>query len=193
VRSSTSRPVRLLAATTCAAALGLAAACGGGSSAPAGTPAPAPAAAPSADPHAGMSGMDGMSGMGGMAHGEGAGGVELYAVQTGPLGVVVTDGQGRLLYGSMKDTNTPPTSRCTGECTREWLPVTVPAGQEPELLGVKPESVGRYARPDGTSQLTLAGWPVYVNRDDDGEAHTAAPSAPGAWFVLTPQGERKQV
>ena len=181
MRSSTSRPVRLLAATTCAAGLGLAAACGGGSSAPAGTPAPAPAAAPTADPHAGM---DGMGGMEGMAHGEG-GGVELYAVQTGPLGVVVVDGRGRLLYGSMKDTNTPPTSRCTGECAQEWLPLTVPAGQEPQLLGVKPESGGR--------QLTLAGWPVYVNRDDDGESHTAAPGASGAWFVLTPQGERKQV
>ena len=131
--------------------------------------------------------------MAGMGHGQGAGTVELYAVQTGPLGIVVTDGLGRLIYGSAQDTNDPPTSRCTGTCAQEWLPLVVPAGQEPELLGVKAETVGRYAREDGTSQLTLGGWPVYVNRDDDGESHTAAPNASGAWFVMTPQGQRIDV
>lgn len=193
MRPSTSRPARLLGTATCVAALGLASACGSGSSAPADPPAAHISAAPTADPHAGMSGMDGMGGMGGMGHGEGSGAVELYAVQTGELGVVVTDGAGRLLYGSAQDTNNPPTSRCTGACAQEWLPVVVPPGQEPELLGVDASTVGRYARDDGSSQLTLGGWPLYANRADDGESHTAAPDAHGAWFVMTPQGERKQV
>ena len=137
-------------------------------------------------------GMGGMGGMGGM-HGEGSGGVELYAVQTGALGVVVTDGEGRVLYGSHQDANNPPTSRCTAACAQEWLPVVVPPGQEPELLGVNADKVGRVTRDDGGSQLTLGGWPVYVNKNDNGELATAAPDAHGAWFVMTPQGAKKEV
>lgn len=181
MRSLNLRPARLLGAAACVAALGLATACGG-ASAPAAPPV-AISAAPSADPHAGMAGM-----------GHGAqGGLELYAVQTGPLGVVVTDGSGRLVYGSGGDTNNPPASHCTDTCAQQWLPLVVPAGEQPQLLGVDADTVGRYAREDGSSQLTLGGWPVYVNRDDDGGSNTAAPDAHGAWFVMTPQGERVAV
>jgi predicted lipoprotein with Yx(FWY)xxD motif len=133
----------------------------------------------------------GMADMGGM-HGEGSGGIELYAVQTGPLGVIVTDGAGRLLYGSAQDANDPPTSRCSGECAQQWLPLVVPPGQEPDLLGVDTDKVGRLTRDDGSSQLTLGGWPVYVNKNDNGELK-AAPGAHGAWFVMTPEGGTKSV
>ena len=188
--------MRLLGAAACVAALGMASACASGSSAPTDPAAARISAAPTAAPQAGaddmggMAGMDGMSGMPGMAP---PGTVELYAVQTGPLGIVVTDGQGRVLYGSVSDANDPPTSRCTGSCAQEWIPVVVPAGQEPVLLGVDAKRIGRYTRDDGSSQLTLSGWPVYVNRQDDGGSYTVAPGAQGAWFVLSPQGERRQV
>ena len=42
------------------------------------------------------------------------------------------------------------------------------------MLGVDEAAVGRLARPDGSSQLTLGGWPVYVNRSDDGQLKQAA-------------------
>ena len=158
---------RLLGAAACVAVLGLSTACGSGATAPAAAPAapvtvdeaqarpprvtavtpatPVPAAAGSTD-------------------------LELYAVQTGTLGVVVTDGEGRVLYGSDGDQTDPPQSHCTDACAQTWLPLTVPAGQEPQLLGVDEATVvGRLARPDGSSQLTLGGWPVYVNRNDDGQ------------------------
>jgi len=81
----------------------------------------------------GMENMPGMEGMPGM----GDGGVTLYAVQTGTLGIIVTDGGGHVLYGSVKDANDPPTARCAGTCADEWEPLVVPAGQQPQLLGVK--------------------------------------------------------
>jgi predicted lipoprotein with Yx(FWY)xxD motif len=172
--------------SVCALALGLAAACGG-PSAPAAPTVASPAPASSADGNT-------AGGHSGHQMGEGdAGGVQLYAVQTGPLGVVVTDGEGRLLYGSEQDANDPPTSRCAAECAQEWLPLVVPPGQEPELLGVDADKVGRVARDDGSSQLTLGGWPVYVNKDDDGQLAAPAPDAHGAWFVMTPQGQKKAV
>jgi predicted lipoprotein with Yx(FWY)xxD motif len=183
----TSRPIRLLDASVCAAALGLAAACGG-TPAPAAPSAASSAPAPSAAPAQGhdMAGMTGMEDMPGMSNAA----VQLYAVQTGTLGIIVTDGGGRVVYGSEKDGNNPPASRCTGTCAQQWLPIVVAPGDEPDLEGVRPDQVGRVTRDDGSSQLTLGGWPVYVNKDDTGEFKAAAPDANGTWFPMSPQGEK---
>jgi predicted lipoprotein with Yx(FWY)xxD motif len=207
VRSLTSRPSpragRLLGTVVGIGALGTAAstavlvvssALGSGhtDTASTGHPAPASAAAHAAvEPAPGPS-MDGMpampddpSGTAGME----SDGLSLYAIQTGTLGVVATDGAGRLLYGSVGDANNPSASHCTGVCAQEWQPVIIPKGQRPELLGVYADKVGQVSRDDGSSQLTLGGWPVYVNRDDDGGL-TAVASAHGSWFVITPQGQK---
>ena len=133
----------------------------------------------------------GTAGQGGH-HGEGVGALELYAVQTGELGTVVTTGDGRLLYGSERDASAPSVSRCTGPCAQQWLPVVVPAGQQPDLLGVDAAAVGRVTRDDGSSQLTLGGWPVYVNRADDGGLKTPVADGSG-WFALSPQGAKVPV
>ena len=87
--------------------------------------------------------------------------LELWAVQTGPLGVVVTDGTGQLIYRSDRDGNAPSASNCTGDCTATWEPVKADLNKPPVLLGVDEDVVGVLTRPDGTDQLTLAGWPLY--------------------------------
>jgi predicted lipoprotein with Yx(FWY)xxD motif len=178
---------RLLGAAVCAAALGLATACGSGT-APAQSPAaPVTFTDTAGQPAAGHGGHAGHAGHGGT----GATELELYAVQTGTLGVVVTDGEGRVLYGSSGDQADPPQSHCTDACAQAWQPLTVAAGQEPELLGVEATVVGRLARPDGSSQLTLGGWPVYVNRNDDGQLKVAMPGLQAAgWFAMSPAGQK---
>ena len=175
---------RLLGAAACVSALGLSTACGS-STAPAAPPVTVDEAADqAATGHGGHSGHSGSSAAG-------ATDLELYAVQTGTLGIVVTDGEGRVLYGSAGDQADPPQSHCTDACAQAWQPLTVPAGQEPQLLGVEATVVGRLARPDGSSQLTLGGWPVYVNRNDDGQLKVAAPGLPAAgWFAMSPTGEK---
>ena len=181
---------RLLGAAACVATLGLSTACGS-STAPAAPPA-APAAPVSVDEAAGQAatGHGGHSGHSGSSA-AGSTDLELYAVQTGTLGVVVTDGEGRVLYGSAGDQADPPESHCTDACAQAWQPLTVPAGQEPQLLGVEATVVGRLARPDGSSQLTLGGWPVYVTRTDDGQRKVAAPGLQAAgWFAMSPAGEK---
>ena len=181
------RITSLLGAAACVAALGLATACGS-SPAPAASPA-APVtftdtAGQAAAGHSGHSGHTGQSGQGSTE-------LELYAVQTGTLGVVVTDGQGRVLYGSASDQANPPQSHCADACAQTWQPLTVAAGQEPVLLGVDETAVGRLARSDGSSQLTLGGWPVYVNRGDDGELKQAEPGLQAAgWFAMSPSGKK---
>lgn len=114
--------------------------CGSGTT-PAAAPPTADAAPAAASKHAG--------------HDSGV--AELWAVQSGPLGVVTTDGAGHLLYRCDADSASPPTSRCTDACAQTWVPMALPAGQEPQLLGVDQSKVGQLTRPGGTVQLTLAG------------------------------------
>ena len=183
---------RLLVAAAGMAVLSFATACGSGATPPTAAPAAPATSDNTAVAHAaeGQSGHAGMAGMAGM----GSNDLELYAVQTGTLGVVVTDGEGRVLYGSDADQTNPPQSHCTDSCAQTWLPLTVPAGQEPELLGVDEAAVGRMARPDGSSQLTLGGWPVYVNRSDDGELKQAVPgrAVPGLVRDVRRPGRRSR-
>lgn len=116
--------------------------------------------------------------------------VTLYAVQTGQLGIVTTDGNGRLLYRFDDDSSSPPASHCTGECAQTWLPLVLANGQQPDLLGVDPSAVGTVRRPDGSDQMTLAGWPLYVNKDDDGTLKEPAATATDKWSAVTPTGDK---
>jgi predicted lipoprotein with Yx(FWY)xxD motif len=167
-RSALSR-VAVLAATVAALA-----GCGSGAA-----PAPAPPSA-AATPPAGHGG-----------HGGGAGGdLELWAVQTGPLGVVVTDGTGQLLYRSDRDANAPSASTCTGDCTATWEPVKADLNKPPVLLGVDENQVGVLARPDGVDQLTLGGWPLYRHLGTHADATVQANGTDGVWFAIRPDGSK---
>jgi predicted lipoprotein with Yx(FWY)xxD motif len=151
----------------------------------------APAAAPAAATGHDMAGMHGMEGMQGMHHGGGSGSVELWAVQSGPLGTVVTDGGGHVLLRSDSDSATPPTSTCTDACAASWVPVLLPAGQTPGLMGVDDSAVGTVTRADGSAQLTLKGWPLYRNAADDGSLTTTAGNGTdGTWFAVAPDGSK---
>jgi predicted lipoprotein with Yx(FWY)xxD motif len=156
-------------------------------------PPPAPAAPPAAAPSAAPGGAQQPGGHG--EHGEHQGhessAPSLWAVQTGSLGVVTTDGSGHLMYRSDADSASPPTSNCTGACAQSWLPVLVTAGEKPQLLGVDPGAIGTITRPEGTTQLTLAGWPLYRDRDDPGGNQSAGRHGQdNTWFVITPTGEK---
>jgi predicted lipoprotein with Yx(FWY)xxD motif len=114
--------------------------------------------------------------------------VELWAVQSGPLGIVVTDGDGLPIYRNDHDGSKPPTSTCTGDCTKLWPPVLV-GSQPPDLDGIDAVLVGTLQRPDGQRQLTLAGWPLYRHAGDDGALRsTYANGDDNAWFAISPSG-----
>ena len=172
------RSVPTLVALTVTALIGLAGC--GSATPPAGSPPPASAAA---EPDAG-SGHTGHGG--GSANGE----LELWAVQTGPLGVVVTDGTGALIYRFDRDGTNPPTSTCTGDCTSTWEPVKADLDKPPVLLGVDEDQISVLTRPDGTDQLTLAGWPLYRHLGTHADAETQANGTDGAWFAIRPDGSK---
>ncbi|MDT7581385.1 MAG: hypothetical protein QOK35_2649 [Pseudonocardiales bacterium] len=117
-------------------------------------------------------------------------GTILSANSTQQLGTVVVDGQGYTLYRFDKDSTKPPTSNCAGECAQKWPPVLATPGTPLTVEGVAQENVGTINRPDGSIQLTLAGWPVYRYSGDPQPGATAGQGVGGTWAAVTPDGDK---
>lgn len=103
------------------------------------------------------------------------------------LGEVVVDGDGMTLYMFDKDTQGAGESSCTGECLTNWPPLTTDGA--PALDGVTGE-VGTITTADGSTQVTLNGWPLYYFAGDAAAGDVNGQGVGGVWWVLTPAGER---
>ncbi|OLT09776.1 hypothetical protein BJF78_06100 [Pseudonocardia sp. CNS-139] len=106
------------------------------------------------------------------------------------LGTVVADGQGFTLYRFDQDTARPSASTCVAECAATWPPVVVDPEGALDLQGVEQSDVGMVQRPDGTSQLTIGGWPVYRYAADSAPGQTGGQGVGGTWFAVTPDGSK---
>lgn len=105
------------------------------------------------------------------------------------LGEVVVDGAGMTLYMFDKDTQGSGESSCTGECLTNWPPFTSDGTATPSLDGVTGE-VGTITTADGSTQVTLNGWPLYYFAGDAAAGDVNGQGVGGVWWVLTPAGER---
>jgi predicted lipoprotein with Yx(FWY)xxD motif len=92
----------------------------------------------------------------GMAAASGAGGQTVAVKALGNAGRVLVDSNGRALYTNDQEAN--GMVLCTGGCESFWKPLTI-NGQKPE--GSVPGTLGVVKRPDGTSQVTYNGKPLY--------------------------------
>jgi predicted lipoprotein with Yx(FWY)xxD motif len=104
------------------------------------------------------------------------------------LGDVLVDRQGRTLYLFERDSGTM--SACTGACAVNWPPLRV-RGTPLVGSGANSSDVGRTARPDGISQLTYNGHPLYtfVNDKKPGDTNGEGINAfGGSWFAVSPAG-----
>ncbi|MEL5955766.1 SCO0930 family lipoprotein [Streptomyces sp. CLV115] len=104
------------------------------------------------------------------------------------LGSVVTDGAGFTLYRFDKDTAEPPASNCAGDCAATWPPVLADSAKAGR--GLDPSLLGSVERPDGTRQLTLAGWPLYRYVQDTVPRQTRGQGVGGTWFAGAPDGSK---
>ena len=174
--------IRITAALAVAAALGLAlTACGGaetGNRSAAGTApaATAPATAPGSAPAT--------------APAPAAATTKLAAAQSPELGAIVTDSSGRTLYRFDEDDANPSVSNCAGDCAVKWPPALVGKNRNVTLVGVDQALVGTVQRADGSSQLTLNGWPLYQFAKDAKPGETFGQGVGGVWFAATPQGAK---
>jgi len=112
----------------------------------------------------------------------------VFVVESRTLGAIVIDGEGYVLYRSDADRPHPSTSTCLGACTALWRPVPARAGLR--AVGIDRQLVGTVARPDGTVQLTLAGWPLYGFAGDRLPGDTNGQGRDGQWYVIGPDGAR---
>jgi predicted lipoprotein with Yx(FWY)xxD motif len=106
------------------------------------------------------------------------------------LGDVLVDRQGRTLYLFERDSGT--VSACTGACAVNWPPLRV-RGAPVVGRGATPSDVATTARPDGISQLTYNGHPLYtfVNDKKPGDTNGEGINAfGGSWFAVSPAGAR---
>ena len=76
------------------------------------------------------------------------------------VGSVLTDSQGRTLYSPAQEANGK--ILCTGACTSIWIPLTLAGNGAPTAAAGVSGSVGSLARPDGITQVTFDGAPLYT-------------------------------
>jgi predicted lipoprotein with Yx(FWY)xxD motif len=109
-------------------------------------------------------------------------------VASNSLGDILVNSQGRTLYLFAKDTGS--TSTCSGACAVNWPPLR--ANGEPAIgSGVTRSLVGVSKRPDGVSQVTYNGHPVYLFKADTSAGQTggeAINAFGAAWYVLSAAG-----
>lgn len=114
----------------------------------------------------------------------------LFADRPFDLSPMVVDEMGMTVYRYDKDSANPPRSTCDGDCARLWKPIRPSAGLQ--LGGIDKSVVSSLTRPDGSDQVTLAGWPVYRYTGDGMAGETAGQGKDGAWYPIAPTGEKVQ-
>jgi predicted lipoprotein with Yx(FWY)xxD motif len=112
----------------------------------------------------------------------------LFGISSDRLGWIVIDVQGYVLYRYDGDSPSPSRSTCVDACAERWLPV--PAAQEIRVEGIDRQLVGTVLRPDGSRQLTLAGWPLYGYSRDRMPGDTDGHGVDRSWFAVTPAGAK---
>jgi predicted lipoprotein with Yx(FWY)xxD motif len=100
---------------------------------------------------------------------------------------VVTNSKGKTVYWFAPDTST--TSKCTGSCATYWPPVTGPVTAGSGVTG----TLGTITRPDGTTQATYDGHPLYTYVGDTapGQAKGNGTNLSGGlWYEMTVSGAK---
>ena len=103
------------------------------------------------------------------------------------FGTVLVDSQDAVLYTN--DIDRGSRIVCTAECAAEWIPLVAPSGGQPTSDDSAVQAkLGTIKRPDGATQVTFGGKPLYSFVQDPsgevtGDGFTA--SFGGATFVWT--------
>jgi predicted lipoprotein with Yx(FWY)xxD motif len=98
---------------------------------------------------------------------------------------VLTNSAGFTLYWFVPDTSTA--SKCTGSCVTYWPPVKGPATAGSGVTG----TLGTITRPDGTTQATYDGHPLYTYAGDSAPGQAKGNGlniSGGIWHEVTVSG-----
>jgi predicted lipoprotein with Yx(FWY)xxD motif len=81
------------------------------------------------------------------------------------VGDVLVDAQGAALYTN--DMDTASKIACTGQCLTEWIPLAAQSQPSSSDSAVQ-SKLGTLKRPDGSTQVTFGGMPLYTFVEDSG-------------------------
>jgi predicted lipoprotein with Yx(FWY)xxD motif len=105
------------------------------------------------------------------------------AVASSRLGEILVDAEGRTLYAFTKDKGDQ--SACSGECATNWPALT---GTATAGTGAQASLLSTSMQPNGTSQVTYDGRPLYHFAGDAKPGDTNGQGVGDVWFVLTADG-----
>jgi predicted lipoprotein with Yx(FWY)xxD motif len=115
----------------------------------------------------------------------------LIATKASKLGTVLATGpKQRTVY--LFEGDKGAVSACTGACAQVWPPVTA-SGSTKAGGGAIAASLGTLTRPDGTTQVTYNGHPLYLYAKDmdTSDAYGQGIKSFGAdWYMLKPSGSK---
>jgi len=127
------------------------------------------------------------------------------AVADSSFGPVLVDGEGMTLYvytedkdGKIACLDEPAAYVPNGDpndifpCTEPW-PALLTEGEPVAGDGVDASLLGTVERPDGGTQVTYNGHPLYRSSFDFGPGSTFGKGAWGQWFLVTVAGEPQTV
>jgi predicted lipoprotein with Yx(FWY)xxD motif len=103
------------------------------------------------------------------------------------VGTVLVDSNGLTLYELASESG--GTIMCTGSCATSWPPVLLPAGASSATAGsgVSASKLGTISRPDGGTQVTFGGMPLYLFVSDQGPGQATGQGVKG-FHVATLSG-----
>jgi predicted lipoprotein with Yx(FWY)xxD motif len=112
-------------------------------------------------------------------------------LQKSPGGAVLATGNGNTLYDFVPDT--PTHSACVNDgCVFQWPPL-VENGPVHVEKGLDPSLVGTLKRPDGSTQLSYGGHPLYTYNLDVTPGMVTGQAIDqngGLWYVLGARGKQ---
>jgi predicted lipoprotein with Yx(FWY)xxD motif len=104
------------------------------------------------------------------------------------LGTVLVGGNGHTLYMFSSDTKTK--SNCTGECAKNWIPLTT-SGKTTVKGSAKKSELGTISRGAGVKQVTYGGHPLYEYIADTAPGQVSGENQfldGGYWYALNAKG-----
>jgi predicted lipoprotein with Yx(FWY)xxD motif len=104
------------------------------------------------------------------------------------IGTILVGATGLTLYHYADDHGA--VVKCNGACAKQWPPVLVAAGAKPVAgPGITASRLGTVKRPDGTTQVTYAGWALYRFAGDTRSGQINGQGLEKEWYALAPSGK----
>ena len=109
------------------------------------------------------------------------------AAHNSKYGSLLVNAAGMTLYHYAPDKH--GTVKCTAACAKFWPPLVVARGAKPKAgAGVSAAKLSTVKRPDGTTQVTYAGFPLYRYSADTKAGEVKGQGFQGVWHAVTAAG-----